>query len=145
MTNSIQKNPNGPLWPLGFISVATPGTPANFMSVVDPTNVNAPDSATSATATEYTPRCQEFIIVAQKPGASHGTQLNTGNVYICVPGTGTGTGNRDDTGSIIIPLVPGAVFFLSSAFINMNVWSPYKLLVDADNAGDGVLVTMVIQ
>jgi hypothetical protein len=145
MANSIQKNPNGPLWPLGFIAVVTPGTPVSFMSLVDPTNDNAPDAPTSTTSAEYTPRCQEFIITAQKPGAAHGTQLNTGNVYILIAPTPTGSGNRDDMGSLILPMVPGAVFFLSSAFINLNVWSPYKLLVDADNAGDGVLVTMVIQ
>jgi hypothetical protein len=145
LTNSIHKNVHGPDWPLGFISVPTPGVPVSIMSLVDPAFLNSPDSPTVQTADEYTWRAHEIILSAYKPGASHGMQLNTGNVYICRKGAPPGTGNRDDTGSMFPPLTPGQTLFISSAALNFNVWSPYEYFVDADNAGDGVIAMLIIQ
>jgi hypothetical protein len=81
---------------------------------------------------------------AFKPGASHGTQVNTGNVYIVRKGV-QGAGNRDDTGSIVKTLSPGETFFLASAALNRNVYSPYRYSLDADNANDGAFVTLIMQ
>lgn len=146
MANSIYKDRQGPDWPLGFISVATPGTPVEMMSLVDPTSVNDPSSATSATSDEYTPRAQQIIVQAFKPGAAHGMQPNTGNIYIVRDdGVGGGSGNRDDSGAIVVVLAPGQTWTLSSAPLNRNVFSPYRYSVDADNAGDGALVTLLMQ
>lgn len=147
MANSIQIDPQGPDWPIGFIKVVTPGTPVGLMSVVDPNGVNDPSTATPGTsgAAEYTIRAQQIMIQALKPGASHGTTFNTGNVYIMRKGAGSGLGNRDDTGSIVATLNPGQTFFMSSAALNHNVWSPYRYSVDADNANDGVFVTLIMQ
>lgn len=144
MTASIQKDRQGTDWPLGFISVATPGTPVGIMSVVDPTGVNDPAAATSTTSDEYTPRANQIEFWALKPGASHGTQVNTGNVYVVRKGVGAGTGNRDDTGSIVATLFPGQSWKLPAAALVRDVLSPYRYSIDADNAGDGAFVNLYI-
>lgn len=144
MTTSIQQDRNGPDWPLGFIEVVTPGTPIGLMSLVDPNAYNAPNTPTSVYSNEYTVRAQEIQIQARKPGASHGTQLNTGQIYICRVGVGSGSGNRDDTGSIIATLNPGDTYFMTAAFLNMNTMSPYRYYIDADNSGDGAFVTIMV-
>ena len=131
----------------------TTGTPVNFMINVDPNLVNDPGQTTIlsgaggtilGTTTEYTVRAEEVMIQAMKP-AGHGTQQNTGQVYIVRKGTSGNTGNRDDTGSIIATLFPGQTMFLSASAMNRNVWNPYRYSVDADNPNDGVFVTLVIQ
>lgn len=150
MTASVAKDRSGPIWVLGNIAVPTPGTPVSIMSLVDSTNVNSPNSATSATSDEYTPRAQRIIFQACKAGASHGTAINTGNIYICKKGNGGGSGNRDDTGAIIatIPIGTSTTFPLSfvleAAALNRNTFSPYEFYIDADNANDGCQVTLVI-
>jgi ethanolamine utilization microcompartment shell protein EutL len=115
------------------------------MSLVDSASVEAPEAATSSTSDEYTPRAQQILFQAFKPGASHGTQLNAGNVYIIRKGDGTGSANRDDMGDIVATLTPGQTFVLASAPLDRNVFSPYRYLVDADNANDGVFVVLLIQ
>ena len=145
MTASIQRDRFGPDWPIGFIAVITPGTPVGFMSVVDPNAYNAPGTPTSTLSNEYTVAAYEIVVQAVKPGVSHGMQLNTGNVYILRQGVSPGVGNRDDTGSMIAFLAPGLTLFLTAAALNMNVLSPYRYYVDADNAGDGALITLTIQ
>jgi hypothetical protein len=71
--------------------------------------------------------------------------LNTGNIYIVRRGSGSGSGNRDDTGSIVATLVPGQTLFFTAAAVNVNVWSPYRYSIDADNIGDGAFITLIIQ
>lgn len=154
MAASVQLDYDGPDWPLGFIAVVTPGVPVNIMSVVDSAGVNNPNApqpplpvggiiTLPAKVYSYTVRCQQIIFQALKPGAAHGTQGNTGNVYITRKGV-QGAGNRDDTGSIVATLATGGTFTLASAPVNNNVFSPYRYSVDADNANDGVFVTLVI-
>lgn len=114
------------------------------MSVVDPTSNNSPGTATNPTNYQYTVRAEEIMVQAFKPAAS-GTQLNTGNIYIVRRGSGSGSGNRDDTGSIVATLVPGQTLFFTAAAVNVNVWSPYRYSIDADNIGDGAFITLIIQ
>lgn len=152
MAPSVQLDIQGPDWPLGFIKVVTPGTPVNIMSLVDPTSLNAPQTldpnvptASPGTAQqEYTVRAQQIIFVAYKPGASHGTTPNAGNIYIVRQGV-QGAGNRDDTGSIVYTIPSGGVLFLGSAATRVNVFSPYRYSIDADNANDGCFVTLLLQ
>jgi hypothetical protein len=147
MTASIQKDRVGPDWPLGYINVATPGTPIGIMSVVDPTGVNDPASPTPGTpgADEFTVRAQQIVIQAYKPGPSHGMVRNVGDIYVVRKGVSPGTGNRDDTGSIIFVLEPGQTLTLASAPLNRNVFNPYRYSIDADNANEGAIVTLIIQ
>src|SRR2546429_5084946 len=107
MANSILQDKQGPDWPVGFIKVVTPGHPVGLMSVVDASSVEAPEAATSSTSDEYTVRAQQIMFQAFKPGATHGTQNNAGNVYIIRKGDGTGSANRDDMGNIVATLTPG--------------------------------------
>jgi hypothetical protein len=81
-----------------------------------------------------------------KPGATHGTQNNTGNIYIVryAARNNSGTGNRDDYGAIVWTLVPGSNLFFSSAPLERNVFSPYRYFIDSDNANDGAFVTLLI-
>ncbi len=143
-TQSVQKKPYGPTWPLGMITVATPSTPVRITSLVDPNNYNAPETATSANSQEYSPNVQQVIIFAVKPGASHGTQSNAGNIYVLEHGVG-GAGDRDDYGVMVAALGPGQSFVLGSAPANRNSFSPYSYWIDADNAGDSALVVAVPQ
>lgn len=153
MTASVGKDKHGPIWVLGNIAVGTPGTPVNIMSLVDSASINAPESPVPGTtgADEYAIRAYEILFQACKAGATHGTALNTGNIYICKRGNGTGTGNRDDTGAIIATISQGAsgifppIFRLTAAALNRNVFSPYEFYIDADNAADGCQVTLLIQ
>lgn len=136
---------NGPDWPLGFIVVPTPGTPVPIMSNVDATLINAPQTANppspnSATrpSNEYTSTCQQIMFQGYKSAAP--ALMNTGNVYIVRKG-----GSKADTGTIVKILAPGETFFLASAALNLNVFSPYRYEIDADTANDGALVTLIVQ
>lgn len=142
MANSILNDRNGPDWPLGFINVATPGTPVSFMVNVDPSSLNSPNTPTGPGVDEYTIRAQQIIIQAIKPGSTTGWQNNTGNVYIVRKGSGSS--NKADTGVLVKMLIPGETVYLASAPIVDNVWGPYRYFVDADNAGDGVNVCLLI-
>jgi hypothetical protein len=148
-TQSVEIDEYGPDWPLGLIAVVTPGTPVSIMSLVDPSAVNAPNQATSTPGTatagqfEYSPSVQQIAFLAVKAGASHGTQNNTGNIYIVRKGV-QGAGNRDDYGAMVWALGPGQNLFLSSAPLERNVFSPYRYFIDSDNAGDSCLVTLLI-
>jgi len=144
-TQSVRRDFQGPIWPLGLIAVATPGTPVGIMSLVDSSSVNDPNKATSSTSNEYTQgRAQQIIFQGVKAGASHGLQNNTGNVYILRRG-GTGAANRDDYGTMMGYVAPGGSFVLASAAPNKDVFSAYEYFLDADNAGDSALVSLVIQ
>ena len=139
--------------PLGMIAVATPGTPVRFTSLIDVSSNNAPESPTptfSANNTgaavprnEYTIRCQQIIIQGVKSNGGNGTTNNTGNVYIMVKGNGSN--NRTDFGAMVAQVAPGQTLILASAPVNVNVFNPYSLYLDADNAGDSALVTLLIQ
>jgi hypothetical protein len=146
MANSVLKLPAGPIWPLGNIVVTSPGTPVSLMSLTDPSLYNAPETQSSVNSYEYTNISQQIIFQAIKAGVSHGTQNNTGNVYLVMYAarTGTNTGNRDDLGTLIWAFAPGSNLFLSSAPLSRNKWSPYALYVDADNANDGLQVSLLI-
>jgi hypothetical protein len=148
MTNSVQKDVAGPDWPLGFIAVATPGTPVGIMSLVDPSGVNDPATPTPGTAgaAEYSSRAYQIQFQGFKPGGAKGGFIfNAGFVYVVRRPVGAGSGGHGDAGCIVAILGPGDTYFLDAAPTNRNVWSPYRYSIDADNAGDGALVTLVIQ
>ena len=153
MAASICQNPRGPFWPLGFIACATPGTKVNFMSLVDPNNYNNPNTRVTPSSSanpgltyaEYTVTAQQIYVQGVKPGASHGWQNNTGNAYVLVAPQGSGAGNRDDTGVLVVSVAPGVLTPIVSAPLNLNTFSPYMLWMDADNAGDGLNVVLIIQ
>jgi hypothetical protein len=143
MANVPLKIPQGPFWPLGDIIVVTPGAPVNIMSLVDPSLVNDPNAATSATAAEYTVRAQQIVFQGFKQTAGAAPMIpNVGNVYILKRG---GTASKDNAGSLIGILLPGGEYEFASAPLNKNVFTPYDIVIDADNAGDAAIVTLVIQ
>lgn len=136
---SVLYDPHGVDWPLGFIEVLVPGTPVRFTSLIDPTDLNAPENSNRTGATfEYTPRFQQMMIQGFKPD-THGMQPNAGYAYVVRKG-----GNRDDYGTIVKVLAPGETFFLASAPVVKDVFSPYRYYMDADNAHDGALITGLV-
>lgn len=141
MPTSVLKDLTGPDAPLGLVVVATPGTPVGVMSLIDSGNVNAPNTATSANSSEYTPVFYSLLFQAVKAGASHGLVNNTGNIYICRAGY---SGGRDDTGCIIATLAPGAGFTLLVSPGTLRGFSGYRYTIDADNAGDSCLITGMV-
>ena len=152
MALTVRQDPQGPLWPLGLISVATPGTPVGIMSLVDSAGVNDPNAATTTSSDEYTRRCYGFLITPCQSNAGTGTKPNTGNIYIMKRGKGAGAGNRTDFGCMIMsipqgaattPVLPGELP-LQAAPMDRNVFNPYDIYIDADNANDGALVTLLI-
>ena len=155
MTIGVAKDKQGPLWPLGNIAVATPGTPVSIMSLVDSTNANAPNTPSSTPGNEYTERCYAIIFQPAKAGGGgNGLANNAGNVYIIKKSTASpGTQNRADQGAILFALSQQGFaanmlpqpFVLTAAALNLDVLSPYEYFIDADNAADGCQVTLVIQ
>jgi hypothetical protein len=143
-TQSVEQDVYGPDWPLGLIVVATPGTPVGIMSLVDPSSVDSPTTPTGPPATgqaEYSPNCQQVIFQGFK-ASTNGLQLNTGNVYIVRKGV-QGAGNRSDYGAMVACVLPGQTVIIGAAPRVLNGFSPYRYSIDADNAGDSCLVTLV--
>lgn len=145
MANSILKSYRLSLFPLGLVTVAASGTPVGLMSVADASNLSAPGTTTPGTsgATEYSTRAQQIMFQACKSVAPFVD--NVGAIYLLVAPAGAGTGNKTDSGVIVHVLQPGETFFLASAPLNVNVFSPYDVRVDSDNSGDGVLACLLIQ
>lgn len=144
MALSVLKDREGPDWPLGLIVVPTPGGPVSLMSLVDPSNVNDPSTPTPGTsgANEYTERCNQIVIWGVK-AAANGLQPNAGNIYLCRKGV-QGPGNRNDYGAIVAIIFPGQAFTLVPSALVRDGFSPYRYFIDADNAGDSALVTLII-
>lgn len=143
-TQSVQKDREGPDWPLGLIT-PTINTPLSIMSNVDPTLANDPSNPTAggvANPNEYTERCNQIVIWGVK-AAGHGLQPNTGNIYVCRKGV-QGAGNRDDYGSVVAIIFPGQAFTLVPSALVRDGFSPYRYFIDADNQGDSALVTLII-
>lgn len=146
MANSVLKIKGGPMWPLGFIGIVTPGTPVLLSSYIDPNNYNAPGVFNAAQSDEYVQaRFNQIMIQAIKPGATHGWQRNVGNVYVLMSGDGTGSANRDDQGVLIAYLEPGQNYIINPSAQNRDVYSPYSFWVDGDTAADGVTVLGILQ
>jgi hypothetical protein len=145
MANSVYQDRHGPIWPLGNIAVPAPGTPVNIMSLVDPTNLGAPETTTPGTAgaPEYTNRCYAIIFQGFKAGAAPPRlAANTGVIYI-VRKTTTGVA---DVGNVIAAIrQTDAPFVLTAAALNRDSLSPYEFYIDADTAADGCQVTLLIQ
>jgi hypothetical protein len=150
-TQSVQKDSkSGPVWPLGLITVATPGTPVGIMSLVDPSSYNAPETATaiepagSAQNDEYTSVFQQIMFQGFTSNAGTGVISNQGNVYIMRKGV-QGAGNHTDFGSMVAVLSPGQTIFIGSAPRNRDTFSGYQFYIDADTANDSALVTGFVQ
>ena len=142
MANSVLVIPQGPLWPIGLIVVASGGSPVGIMSLVDPNGDNDPNTPTSPTTDEYTRRCQQVLLQGFKQtGGAAPMVPNTGNVYILKRST---TASRDDAGSLLGILLPGGAFDVSTATLD-RTFSPYDIVLDADNDGDSAIVSLVIQ
>lgn len=147
MANGVAKCPNGPFWPLGNIANVTPGTPVNMMSLVDPSLVNAPNAPVPGTvgAGEFTVRANQIVVQGMKSNGGNGLTNNTGNIYVILKATASpGTNNRSDLGSIILTVGSGLTGVIAAPATETLKFNPYLLFIDADNAGDGAQITLII-
>ena len=144
MANSTHQSRQGPIWPLGSIVVAAAGTVRNLMINVDPNLVNAPQNPVPGTtgANEFTVKCNQIIIQGVKSNPGSGLTNNTGNIYLILKGNGTN--NRTDTGCIVAQIAAGQTLILAPPAMNVEVFNPYLLWIDADNANDAAQVTLII-
>jgi hypothetical protein len=154
MAQSVYTGYNAPFSPLGLIQVPTPGTPVRFTALIDSATNNAPETGTPAASAnntgkavpsnEYTVRCQQILVQGFTSNGGNGLKNNTGNVYVMLKGN-TGPGNRTDFGAMVLCIQPGLTGALASAPMNVDVFNPYQLYLDADNANDGALITLIVQ
>jgi hypothetical protein len=140
MANSVFQDPFGIDWPLGYLNVASPGTPVGVMSLVDTNNNNAPETFTKAGCAEYTPRCHRVRFSGFHPTAN-GMVMNSGFVYI-LRSSGV-PGNRSDSGAMVQVLLPGGTVDIPAAETEGATISPYRYQIDADNAGEGAQVVLL--
>jgi hypothetical protein len=144
---SIHRERSSPDWPLGYINVPTPGTPVNIMSLVDPAGNDDP-----ATPSTYagpagqgkTPTCSAVTFQGYQPDAGNSTWTpNSDLVFVMRKGTGTNSGNRTDTGSVVAILPPGgSVTLPESGGEPITSFSPYRYWLDAVSANDGANVVL---
>lgn len=119
--------PYGPYWPLGQITVATPGTPVPMTQ-----NLNAKGlSYTQTGGSEYAAAFNQIWVQA-------GT-ANTNNIYIVVQG-----GNKNDTNSIVFALAPGQYIFIGTSAQDRNTFGLGDFLIDADTANNFAQVTGIV-
>lgn len=147
MSQSIQKQPGGPVWPLGFIQVASNGTPVCIMHNVDANNVNSPATPNPPPAqfpgpgAEYTRTFKGLSVYGFQPGNGNvGMVPNVGNVYLLLAAAGGGAGNRTDAGSIVGIIPPGTNYFYPPPNPGSDRFSPYFLYIDADTNNDGAII-----
>ena len=149
---SVLYDPQGVDWPLGFVDVSNIGTPVNIMVNVDPNNNNAPGTrhGEGVPVAQYTPRCHKIFFQGYKPGNNNnGMTPNSDNVYILRSfgpsnnATAGGPGNRSDSGMMVQVLPPGGSATLPADEIDTDTISPYRYTIDANNNGDGALVTLI--
>jgi len=141
MPASVSVDFSGPDICLGCATVVTPGTPVQFTFAIDPTGLlYAPEVSNRSSGKLFPPlRFQQIILQAMIPD-THGMKDNTGNVYIVRRG-----GSRDDPGLMVMVIKKGVTVFLASAPRIGDTFNPYRYWVDADNAGDGLLITGLTQ
>lgn len=152
MANSVIQDFYGVDWPLGFVNVATPGTPVSLMANVDPTAKMAPPQVVVpgtpvGGATEYTPRCHRIQLQGFHQ-AGTGLTTNTKNAYVMrTPGpnnqTSGGPANYTDAGAMVAVVAPGATLYIPALEVDAETISPYRYTLDADVAGEGALVTLL--
>jgi len=144
MALSVQKGYTAPVWPLGYVNVATPGNKVCIMTNVDANNVNNPNTVSNNTSqTEYSRACRGLKFQGYKPAANNnGMVVNSGNVYILVAPSGNNAGNRTDSGCMVGVLGAGNTYELPSIIPGVDMFSPYSIFIDSDNSNDGALVTL---
>lgn len=127
-------NPTGPIYCLGLVAPTVPGTavPLN-QNVSEFTGFGTPATGVKPYTTAGNPAivvANQIIFMAPK--------ANTGQVYICYKGGNKGVANS------IIAEVSGNGYFILAAPQSSNPFQLDQIVIDADNASQGVHVTAII-
>jgi len=146
MALSSYKKYQGVVQPLGFVSVATAGTPVCIMANVDANNNGSPSATTTygGVIPESAQVCRAVTLQGYKPGAANnGMIINTGNVYVMLAAANNGSGNRTDSGAMVKVLYPGADYTIGGTAYSDTLFSPYQIFLDSDVNGEGALTTLL--
>lgn len=119
--------PYGPFWPLGRLTVATPGVPVPMTQNLNAIGLTYTQGGTAQYAASFN---QLWLRAAVG---------NTGNTYLVVQG-----GSKSDTNSIVIFLAPGEFIYIGDSANNRNTFGFNDFLVDADTAGNYLQATGVV-
>lgn len=116
--------PNGPFWPLGRITVATPGTPVSLTQNL------------SAAGKQYTSTGNSEYAAAFNKITCEAPSANTGNCYLMYPGFAKG-----DPNGIIRTVPSGTVVEVIASATSRNVFGFGDFLIDADTSNNYLQVT----
>ena len=116
-------NPLGPFYPLGRITVTTPGTPV-------PLNINVPTTTAFGTTTSPAPVVAHNFTITS-------LAANPGYTYIVYA-----SGSKNLPNSILLMLPPGGSPFMFTMY--NNTLQPNEWAVDADTAGNALQISCVI-
>lgn len=114
----------GPLYPLGALIVAVPGTPILL-------NQNVP-----ITTDFGTPTSPSYIVFNQLILTAPSS--NTGSTYLVFKG-----GSKNIPSSIVVAIPAGGLFVLASPQLS-NIFQASNFAVDADTASNQLVATCVI-
>ena len=133
MTETTFTNPQGGLWPLGFIQVVTSGTPVQIT-----TNVGQQSQGKQYTR-QFTGQVRGLIISTPSlsAGGKNGTG-NTKNVYLCMNNS-TKTGVK----GVLLCIPPGANVAAPQSLLNSVQMNPDQFYLDADVSGEGAYITAI--
>jgi hypothetical protein len=126
MTISAFTNPVSGIWPLGQITVATPGTPVYLN-----TNVG-PQTTPSGTNPTGTVRQLNFT-----------TGANTGLIYVLRKVSGLSV-TKANTNFIVAVIGPNMAVPLPDGLSNCDNINPDDYLIDADTAANKVVVCGIV-
>lgn len=124
-------NPPGGIWPLGFVTVTTSGTPVQASVNVGP----------QTEGKQYSRQISQKIrqMIFTTPGANALPQANTGNIYICFKGF-----TRSDPNGVMLVIPPGETQSLpNNCLFDMAKPTPDFFWIDADVSGDGCYIAAV--
>ena len=132
-------NSTGPLYPLGKLIVATPGTSILLsQNVPITTGFGTPTGGVPSLTTAGSPSgmCANQLICRSYPA-------NAGYTYLVMKGTVAQPGNKNVPNSIVMIFAPGDFFNLSVPQLT-NPFVLTALAIDADTANNALQICAVI-
>lgn len=133
MAENTFTNPQGGLWPFGFIQVVTAGTPVQITK-----NVGTQTQGSQYTR-QFTAQIRGLII--STPSLSKGganTTGNTKNVYLCMKNS-----NNAGLKGVLACIPPGQTVPFPQSLLNSVQMNPDQFYLDADVSGEGAYITAI--
>ena len=126
MANAPFSNPSGGTWPLGFITVATAGTPVAINTNVGPQGQGA------AYPTQFAKRVRQLIVTPKS--------TNTKWVYL----VWNGYDHTTNQNGVLLGVPQGTIGSIpAGALLQSALISIDNLSLDADVSGEGAFITAI--